>query len=251
MAEISIHMPEQSGQTGQTLWLRNTSDGTLLNAGGDALAESPASSGRFVATVAEAIAETVHCSVVSGSLTVRDGWLAVGDAVVRDAYPSSSGGGGDAEQATLEEVQDAVDGIALSLSGTRINVTSRVSGSTITAYMGDDFKVRSLTQLPLTVNDTGGALRDKLVAIGLTNLSFGASRANAAAGEITGTIPAITYASNITTIKVEITACANGLQPDNYLYQIQSTQTHSSEKDDYIELEGTLIVKQRTVAPLG
>lgn len=152
--------------------------------------------------------------------------------------------GGDAQQATVAAT-------ALALAGTKVTVTSRVAGSTITAYMGDDFRVRSSTQLSLTVTDTAGALRDKLVAIGLANLYFGASRAHAAAGEITGTIASITYASNVTTIKVEITACAAALQPDNFLYQIQSTQTQGSEKDDYVELEGTLIVKQRTVAARG
>jgi len=154
---------------------------------------------------------------------------------------------------SVSEILTDVEAIALALAGTRITVSSRVSGSTVTAYVGDDYKVRSGTELTLTVTDTAGALYDKLYAIGVANLRFGASRANAAAGEITGTIPTggITYASNVTTIKVEITACASGLQPDTYLYQIQSTQTQGAEYDDFIELDGTLIVKQRTVAALG
>lgn len=90
MPTVSIHMPEQSGETGQVLYLRKVSDGTLLNAGGDALAESPASSGRFTATVAESITETLHAVVVSGSLTVRDGWMASGETIVRDGYPELS-----------------------------------------------------------------------------------------------------------------------------------------------------------------
>lgn len=90
MPTVSIHMPEQSGQTGQLLYLRSTSDGALLNAGGDALTESPASSGRFTATVAESITETLHAAVVSGSLTVRDGWMASGETIVRDGYPALS-----------------------------------------------------------------------------------------------------------------------------------------------------------------
>lgn len=94
MPTVSIHMPEQSGQTGQLLYLRKTSDGTLLNAGGDALTESPASSGRFTATVAETISETLHAAVVSGGLTVRDGWVAAGETIVRDGYPSGGGNGG-------------------------------------------------------------------------------------------------------------------------------------------------------------
>lgn len=122
MTTVSIHMPEQSGQTGLTLFIRKTSDGTLLNAGGDALSESPASSGRFVATVAETWTETLAAAIRNaGGLTVRDGWLAAGETIVRDAYPSAGGGSGgigDASQETLLEVQEAVDSIAVAIAGT-------------------------------------------------------------------------------------------------------------------------------------
>lgn len=38
MATVSIHMPELTGEAGPfTLFVRKTSDGTLLNAGGDFL----------------------------------------------------------------------------------------------------------------------------------------------------------------------------------------------------------------------
>jgi hypothetical protein len=114
-------MPEQSGQTGLTLWLRKTSDGTLVNTGGDVLSESPASSGRFTATVAESWTETLAASVRNASsLTVRDGWLADGETLVRDAYPSTgggSGGAGDASQETVQEVLDVANSIATALAG--------------------------------------------------------------------------------------------------------------------------------------
>ena len=83
---VSIHMPEQSGQTGQALWLRKTSDGTVVNTGGDSLTEAPASSGRFIATVTEAWTELLHASVVKSALTVREGWLSVDATVVKDSY---------------------------------------------------------------------------------------------------------------------------------------------------------------------
>lgn len=85
MATVSIHMPEQTGLTGQTLYLRKTSDGTLVNTGGDSLTESPASSGRFTATVAESWTETLSATVKnSGGLAVRDGWLHVDETIIVD-----------------------------------------------------------------------------------------------------------------------------------------------------------------------
>ena len=88
MTIVSIHMAENLGLTGFTLYLRKTSDGTLVNTGGDALTESPASSGRFTATVAESWTETLAAVVLdSNSLAVRDGWLAVGETIIQDSYP--------------------------------------------------------------------------------------------------------------------------------------------------------------------
>jgi len=89
MTTVSIHMPENLGLSGFTLFLRKTSDGTIVNTGGDTLTESPASSGRFTADVAESWAETLAAAVLDGNgLAVRDGWLAVGETVVVDAYPA-------------------------------------------------------------------------------------------------------------------------------------------------------------------
>jgi len=87
-------MPEETGLTDQSLWLRSTIDGTLLNAAGDLLTEAPASSGRFTATVAETHAALQAAVVLRGGLAIRDGWLVVDEIVVRDAYPSVGGGGG-------------------------------------------------------------------------------------------------------------------------------------------------------------
>lgn len=162
-----------------------------------------------------------------------------------------SAGGGDAEQDTLLEVQTTIDALALSLAGASVTVTSRVSGSEITAYIGDDYKVRSGTELEITVSDTGGALHTKLTAIGTSNLYFGASLPRKDPGQITGTISSLSYASNVLTIAVEITACASGLTTGDYTYQIQSSQAQGGDFDDFVELEGTLVVKQRTVAVRG
>ena len=90
MTIVAIHMAENLGLTGFTLYLRKTSDGTLVNTGGDALTESPASSGRFTATVAESWTETLAAVVLdSNSLAVRDGWLASGETIIKDSYPAT------------------------------------------------------------------------------------------------------------------------------------------------------------------
>ena len=141
--------------------------------------------------------------------------------------------------------------IAAAATGGTFEITLRVAGSTITAYIDDDYRVRSGTELVISVADIGGALHTKLDGIGIANLAFGASRANKAAGEITGTIAAIDYASDVLTISVEITACGTGLRADEYEYQIQSTQEQSGEYDDFVELSGTLILSRRTVVPVG
>lgn len=86
MPTIAIHAPELSGESGLTLELW-TLAGVLTNTGGDSLTESPASSGRFVATVAETISETHHARVKDSlSVVVRDGWLPRGATIVQDAY---------------------------------------------------------------------------------------------------------------------------------------------------------------------
>ena len=86
MPTIVVHAAELSGLTGMTLDLR-TLAGVLTNTGSDTLTEDPASSGRFTATVAEAITET-HYAVVklSSGVTARDGWLPRGATMIQDAF---------------------------------------------------------------------------------------------------------------------------------------------------------------------
>ena len=86
MPTIVVQAAELSGLTGMTLDLR-TLAGVLTNTGSDTLTEDPASSGRFTATVAEAITET-HYAVVklSSGVVARDGWLPMAATIVQDAY---------------------------------------------------------------------------------------------------------------------------------------------------------------------
>lgn len=259
MTTVSIHMPELTQGTtglasGYTLKLSKPSDRSAVNGSGDSLLWAGA---KFLtAVVAETWSETLAVSIENASgLAVRDGWLASGETIVRDAYPSAGGGGGagDASQATVEEVLDVANAIAAELSGSRaITPTGRVAkGGMVTAYIGDDFKVRSGTELPIPVADVGAAIKTKLEAIGIENLRFGAAPTDGDPGAITGTISGITAASGITTISVEISNCGADLMPGDMPYQIQQTQTHDSEFDDYVELEGTLRLKARAVAALG
>lgn len=168
---------------------------------------------------------------------------------------ADASGGGDAEQATLEAVQTTVNGIAASISGaSQIEVTSRVAaGGEITAYIGDDFRVRSGTQLEIPVADVGGALYTKYAAIGAANLIFGASRSGKPAGAITGTVASLAQsgsgASQLVILTVEIEECGVGLSPsEDYVYQIEQRQTQGSEVDSLVEIEGTLILKRRVTA---
>ena len=82
MATVSIFMPEMRGTTGNMLWLRKSSDYSVVNAGGDALTES-GTSGWFTATVAETWTEQLSVTVVdTDGLIPRAGWLPVGGTTV-------------------------------------------------------------------------------------------------------------------------------------------------------------------------
>ncbi len=77
-------MPNMSGTVGLTLYLRKSSDYSLVNTGGDALSES-GSTGWFTATVAETWTEQLSVTVIdSGGLIPYGGWLGVGATTVSD-----------------------------------------------------------------------------------------------------------------------------------------------------------------------
>lgn len=172
---------------------------------------------------------------------------------IRDAMAA---GTGDASQATLVQVQGTVDAIAASLSGTAINVVSRVAdGGDITLYAGDDMRVRSGTEVAVTISDVGGAIYTRLNAIGVAQLSFGAARPSQPAGAITGTIASLTQAgsgsSQTLTINIEIEDGGERLAPaDNYVWQIVSSDAQGAEYDTYTEVEGTLTLKRRVAVPV-
>ena len=172
---------------------------------------------------------------------------------IRDAMQA---GTGDASQATLVQVQGTVDAIAASLSGTAINVVSRVAdGGDITLYAGDDMRVRSGTEISVTITDVGGVIYSRLNTIGIANLAFGASRPSQPAGAIDGTVATLSQAgagaAQTVTIDIEITDGGQGLAyADNYVWQIVSSRAQGSEYDTYTEIEGSLAVRRRVAVPV-
>jgi hypothetical protein len=172
---------------------------------------------------------------------------------IRDAQQA---GTGDASQATLEAVQDTVDAIAASLSGTPIEVVGRVAdGGSITLYAGDDMRVRSGTEISVTITDVGGVIYSRLNTIGVANLAFGASRPSQPAGAIDGTVAALSQAgagaAQTVTIDIEIEDGGERLAyADNYVWQIVSSRAQGSEYDTYTEIEGSLAVRRRVAVPV-
>lgn len=82
MATVSIFMPEMSLTTGNVLWLRKSSDYSVVNTGGDALTES-GTSGWFTATVTETWTEQLSVTIVdTNGLIPRAGWIPVGGTTV-------------------------------------------------------------------------------------------------------------------------------------------------------------------------
>jgi hypothetical protein len=176
-----------------------------------------------------------------------------------EAIRDNSGGGGgsgDASQTTLLEVQGTVNGIAASLSGTTVSVSSRVSAAgEITLWAGDDCRVRSGTEIEVTITDVGGSIYTRLDGIGLANLAWGAARIVQPAGAITGTIAALTQAgsgaSQTLKISIEITDGGSDLRAaDDYTWQIVSSEQHGTEYDQQVELEGSLVLRRRVAVPV-
>jgi hypothetical protein len=168
--------------------------------------------------------------------------------------PAGGGGGaGDASQATLLEVQDTVESIAASLSGVPITATGRIAdGGSITLYCGDDLRVRSGSQITITVTDVGGSIYTRLDGIGEANLFWGASRRGLPASAISGSIASLSQsgsgASQTMTIVVEIDNAGASLQPaEDYTWQIESQQDYGTETDSLIEMEGVLSLRRRVV----
>jgi len=169
------------------------------------------------------------------------------------AWAPGEAGSGDASQSTLLAVQDQVEAIAGTLGGTAISVTSRIAdGGSMVIYTGDDLKVRSGTQVTVSISDAAGGIYSRLSAIGTSNLSWGAARPSQAAGAISGTISSITQSGSgddqVVNLVIEILDAGQSLNPaDDYIWQVAST---SSSGDEYTEVEGTLDLRRRVAVPV-
>jgi hypothetical protein len=169
------------------------------------------------------------------------------------AWAPGEAGSGDASQSTLLAVQDQVEAIAGTLGGTAISVTSRIAdGGSMVIYTGDDLKVRSGTQVTVSISDAAGGIYSRLSAIGTSRLSWGAARPSQAAGAISGTISSITQsgsgADQVVNLVIEILDAGQSLNPaDDYIWQVAST---SSSGDEYTEVEGTLDLRRRVAVPV-
>jgi len=169
------------------------------------------------------------------------------------AWAPGEAGSGDASQSTLLAVQDQVEAIAGTLGGTAISVTSRIAdGGSMVIYTGDDLKVRSGTQVTVSISDAAGGIYSRLSAIGTSNLSWGAARPSQAAGAISGTISSITQSGSgddqVVNLVIEILDAGQSLNPaDDYIWQVAST---SSSGDEYTEIEGTLDLRRRVAVPV-
>jgi len=169
------------------------------------------------------------------------------------AWAPGEAGSGDASQSTLLAVQDQVEAIAGTLGGTAISVTSRIAdGGSMVIYTGDDLKVRSGTQVTVSISDAAGGIYSRLSAIGTARLSWGAARPSQAAGAISGTISSITQsgsgADQVVNLVIEILDAGQSLNPaDDYIWQVAST---SSSGDEYTEIEGTLDLRRRVAVPV-
>ncbi len=234
-----------SGTITAELFQGSVSKGTL-----SAISEDGTRPGRFTGTVTDKPAGDYDLQVRFNGFTVSEPGYSVALLLTVGTYiaamPSPSGG-------LTPEQEEKIDSIAVALAGSApVEPTGRIAaGGKVTAYIGDDFKVRSGTELPIPVNDSVGALKAKLEAIGIENLFFGAAPKDGPAGAIAGTVASITAAGGITTISIEITNCGADLMPGSMPYQIQQSQPQGAEYDDFVEIEGTLILNPRTVRPRG
>jgi hypothetical protein len=195
--------------------------------------------GRITSGVSQMFQDLIAMITGSGTAAAKF------DADALSLAPTSSGG-------LTSEQNTALLGIAAAVSGgSKIEATGRVAaGGKVTAYVGDDFKVRSGTALTIPVSDPAGSLYTKLTTITIANLRFAVSGPGRAGSLITGTISGITSsgsgADRLCLIAVEITNCGASLPPgEQYFYQVDQIQNTS---DDFVEVEGKFLLKQRARA---
>jgi len=247
MATVSIHMPENTGVTGFTLYLRKTSDGALVNTGGDAMTETPSGSGRFTATVAEAWTETLHATVLDGSsLAVRDGWLADDSTIVQDSYPAtvtvSGGGGGSGTGAravtiTVNDGTTALQNATLRLTEGANTFTAQTNVSGVATFNVDDATYTvAITKAGYSYSGTTLAVSASTsVTYSMTAITITPSTGDQTTGYLT-TLDETGQAEAGVSIYVSVADVPN----DYGLALDEATRTVVSDEDGLVEITGMI-----------
>lgn len=164
-----------------------------------------------------------------------------------DVFGGSGGGGGDAQQATLLEVQTTAEGIAATLAAAaEIAVRSAVDAAgDVELVLGDDYRIRSGSEITLAIPDVGGVLLAELQAVGaVVSWSAGHGRAG---GLITGTpnVAGAVNALGITTLPVEVTATQLSAGDPRHVYewQLKVGTVQGAETDIRTIADGALRLK--------
>jgi hypothetical protein len=164
------------------------------------------------------------------------------------AISGISGGGGGGLTTEQEETLNTIYSQTSQITGSRINTVGPVSAAgDITLIVGKDYKVASESELTISVPDTAGALHADFTSGTLAaSKAFGMSRSNGDA-DIAGTVSSVTYATNVTTFKIEIDA--NQLPDtlsltDDWTYQIERV---TSAGDKVVGVQGAGKVAMRSV----
>ena len=219
--------------------------GTHNPQSGDAFARLGAPAGASVSADIAAIS-TVTARINTG--LVADGGLWQFTANMLELGPSGGGGGGGGPTTEQEETLNTIYSQTSQITGSRINTVGPVSAAgDITLILGKDYKVASESELTISVPDIAGALHADFTSGTLAaSKAFGMSRANGDA-DIVGTVYSVSYATNVTTFKIEIDA--NQLPDtlsltDDWTYQIERV---TSSGDKVVGVQGAGKVAMRAV----
>lgn len=216
-----------------TFTLANQVDANALTGGGGGGGATPGE-----------IADAVLDELLSGHTTAGS----VGKALI-DLL--AAGGSLTVEQAELLEMIGAK--VALLTAGRRPQVVSNVAaGGRLDLYVGDDYVGDDAISLP--IEDVGGVIHDRLTAAGVDSVVLGASLDRRATNLITGTITDISYASDETTLTIEIAHSDISTEAplsDDYQYQISRVMAATGSDGEplqIIEITGPLMLSRRHVA---
>lgn len=216
MATQTIRMPSVSGT--DSLKLYNLSTGALVASAAAAVAlDDPAT---FAASFTDVPAGDYRLISFVGSIPVRAAGvtltLTTGTFRAWDDQPPGAATFDATTQAQVDRIEAAIGALDGSLGAYTGPVKS---GGTIVLKNGDSYTTAAGSAISLPISDAGGVLFAKLDG-NESSLAFGAGRGSTR-DEITGTISAVSYASDVTTITIEITGAVDAQAGVDYGYDIQ------------------------------